>query len=157
VLYEVLVCEKPYANATTPYERINSQLNTPLPTLTDRRPSLPTALNEVLQTATAKDPAQRYTNVQRFAAAFKAAIPVAQRAPVQPLVEALTQRELDILKEMLEGLSNKEIAEKLVLTVETVRWYLRQIYAKLDVHGRSQAIERARQLHLFADGQAGKF
>lgn len=60
--------------------------------------------------------------------------------------EPLTERELDILGLIAEGLSNSEIAEKLVLSVETVRWYTKQIYSKLGVHSRTQASIRARDL-----------
>src|SRR5207237_9439693 len=100
--------------------------------------------------ATAKDPAYRYPNVLRFAAAFRAAIPAPHRSPAQPLAQPLTERELDILKLMIEGLSNQQVAQKLFLTVGTVKWYVNQIYTKLDVHSRHQAIERARQLNLLA-------
>src|SRR5258708_6715070 len=150
VIYEVLVSQKPFPAAPTPVEWINVHLNEPLPHLNMQRPNLPAALNEVLQTATAKDPAQRYPNVLRLAAAFRAAIPAPQRGPAQPLAEPLTERELDILKLMVEGLSNQEIAGKLFLTVGTVKWYVNQIYTKLDVHSRHQAVQRARQLDLIA-------
>src|SRR5262249_13414210 len=86
----------------------------------------------------------------RFAAAFRAAIPDQQRGPAQPLPEPLTERELDILKLMIDGLSNQEIARKLFLTVGTVKWYVNQIYTKLDVHSRHQAVERAQRLNLLA-------
>ncbi len=148
VIYEALASEKPYPRATTPVELIHHHLNTPLPRVTLHRPNLPTVLDEILQTATAKDPSQRYPTVQRFAAAFRAAIPVPSRVQAQPLPEPLTGRELDILQLMVEGLSNQEIAQKLCLALETVRWYVKQIYSKLDVHGRRQATERARQLDL---------
>src|SRR5258706_2275939 len=60
VMYEVLVNEKPFPDATTPYELIRKHLNEPLPPLQTRRSNLPAALNELLQTATPKDPAARY-------------------------------------------------------------------------------------------------
>lgn len=151
VMYEILVSERPFKSATTPVEWINVHLNTPLPHLNLQRPNLPAALNEVLQTATAKDPAHRYPNVTRFAAAFRAATPVPQRGPAQPLATPLTERELDILKLMVEGLSTQEVARKLFLTVGTVKWYINQIYNKLDVHSRYQAIQRALQLNLIAE------
>ncbi|MDX1993999.1 MAG: LuxR C-terminal-related transcriptional regulator [bacterium] len=64
------------------------------------------------------------------------------------LIEPLTEREIDILRLMAEGLSNPEIAERLVLGTETVRWYTKQIYGKLGVHSRTQASMRARDLGL---------
>src|SRR5579859_322862 len=148
VLYETLVGKGPYADATTPVELISRHLNAPIPPLNVHRTNLPAALNEVIRTATAKDPTHRYANMQRFAAAFRAAIPNMQRSPSQPLSEPLTERELEILRLMIAMFSNGEIAERLALTVGTVRWYVNQIYAKLDVHSRRQAIERARQLDL---------
>src|SRR5712692_4635313 len=69
VLYEVLAGEQPFPPSDTLAELLHRQLNTPLPVITERRPSLPAALNEVLQTATAKDPAHRYANALRFASA----------------------------------------------------------------------------------------
>ncbi len=92
VIYETLIAANPYPDASTPYELISKHLNDPLPALSVRRPDLPSALNEVLQTATAKDPAQRYLSVTRFATAFRAALPNLQRATVQPLPEPLTDR-----------------------------------------------------------------
>ncbi|MEO8391753.1 MAG: protein kinase [Chloroflexota bacterium] len=148
VVYEMLVNEKPYPDATTPVELIQHHLNTPLPLIRTRRPNLPAAVDEVLQTATAKNPDHRYANAQRFAAAFRAGLPNLNRAPSQPLIEALTTRELDILRLIVAGLPNGEIAERLVVSPTTVKWYVRQIYTKLDVHNRPQAIERAHQLNL---------
>jgi WD40 repeat protein/serine/threonine protein kinase len=148
IVYELLLGEKPYVDATTPAELISRHLNTPLPKMRPRRPDLPATIDEVLQTATAKNPDHRYPNALRFAAAFRACVPNLQRGPSQPLPEPLTERELCILELLIDGLSNREIADKLVLTVGTVRWYINQIYTKLDVHSRHQAIERARQLKL---------
>ncbi len=154
IVYELLLGEKPYADAATPAELISCHLNTPLPRMRPGRPDLPAAVDEVLQTATAKNPDHRYPNALRFAAAFRACLPNLQRSPAQPLPEPLTERELCILELLIEGLSNREIADKLVLTVGTVRWYINQIYTKLDVHSRHQAIERARQLRLGDTGQS---
>lgn len=65
-----------------------------------------------------------------------------------PLLESLTKRELEILHYQIDGLSNKEIAEQLILSEETVKWHIKNLYNKLHVHRRSQAIARARALHL---------
>lgn len=149
VLFEVLTGEKPFKNATTPVEYIQHHLTTPLPTISTQHKHIPAALDEVLQTATTKDPNQRYANVQRFAAAFRAALPSTQpRIQGQPLVDPLTERELDVLRLIVDGLTNEQIAERLFLSPSTVKWYIKQIYSKLDVHSRHQAIDRARQLRL---------
>ena len=67
------------------------------------------------------------------------------------LIEPLTERELDVLRLMGEGLSNRDIAEQFVISTETVRWYTKQIYSKLGVHSRAQAILRAQELRIFGD------
>ncbi|NJN99546.1 MAG: hypothetical protein HC875_38320 [Anaerolineales bacterium] len=64
------------------------------------------------------------------------------------LIESLSERELELLGLISAGLSNSEIAEKLVVTVGTVKWHLNNIYGKLDVRSRTQAIARARELGL---------
>ena len=67
------------------------------------------------------------------------------------VLEPLTQRELEILRLLAEGLSNREIAQKLYISYETVKWYNKQLYSKLDVHSRSQAVNRAREIGLLDD------
>ncbi|WP_290428947.1 LuxR C-terminal-related transcriptional regulator [Paenibacillus andongensis] len=62
--------------------------------------------------------------------------------------EALTPREVEVLQLIAEGLSNKEIAERLVLTEGTVKLHLHRIYGKLQAKGRVQAIQIARQNRL---------
>lgn len=65
-------------------------------------------------------------------------------------VEPLNARETEILGLMRGGLSNKEIARKTGLSPETVKWYNKQLFAKLDVGSRTQAIARAVELGLLA-------
>jgi LuxR family maltose regulon positive regulatory protein len=64
------------------------------------------------------------------------------------LVEPLSERELEVLRLLASGLSNSEIAEELILSVGTVKAHVHHIYVKLDVHGRVQAVARARELGL---------
>jgi LuxR family transcriptional regulator, maltose regulon positive regulatory protein len=64
------------------------------------------------------------------------------------LVEALTQRELGVLSLIAAGASNQEIAGKLVITVSAVKKHAGNIYGKLGVNSRTQAVARARQLNL---------
>ena len=59
--------------------------------------------------------------------------------------ESLSERECDVLRLVSCGLSNKEIAAKLGFTEGTVKWYMQQIFLKLDVRRRSLAVRRARQ------------
>ncbi len=64
------------------------------------------------------------------------------------LVEALSEREHEILRLIAEGLSNRDIAERLVLSPETIKWYNRQIYGKLGVDSRTKAVAVADQRQL---------
>jgi ATP/maltotriose-dependent transcriptional regulator MalT len=68
------------------------------------------------------------------------------RAPA--LIEPLSGRELDVLRLIAGGLSNKEIADQLFIGVGTVKWYATTIYSKLGVSSRTQAVARAQELGL---------
>jgi LuxR family maltose regulon positive regulatory protein len=59
-------------------------------------------------------------------------------------VEPLTEREQQVLRLLSAGLSSSEVAEELVLSVSTVRSYMKSLYAKLDAHSREEAIEKGR-------------
>ena len=65
---------------------------------------------------------------------------------VQPLVEPLSDRELDILKQVATGASNKEIAMTFVIAEGTVKNHLTSILRKLEVQDRAQAVLKARQI-----------
>jgi LuxR family maltose regulon positive regulatory protein len=69
-------------------------------------------------------------------------------SPSFTLFEDLSSRELDILPFLAAGLSNKAIADELYLSAGTVKWHLKSIYRKLDVHSRTQAVATARDLNL---------
>ncbi|MGF1492546.1 MAG: response regulator transcription factor, partial [Microcoleaceae cyanobacterium] len=68
----------------------------------------------------------------------------------QTLVEPLSERELEVLNCLAEGLSNQDIAEKLVVSLATVKWHASNIYSKLTVKNRSQAVIQARKLGIIA-------
>ena len=61
----------------------------------------------------------------------------------QQVVSPLSQRELDVLRLVVEGLSNQEIADRLILSVETVKTHMRHIMEKLAVSDRTQAAVKA--------------
>ncbi len=65
-----------------------------------------------------------------------------------PLVEPLTERELEVLRLLVAGLSNHAIAQELIITVGTVKRHVNSIYGKLAVNSRTQAVNRAHSLQL---------
>jgi LuxR family maltose regulon positive regulatory protein len=65
-----------------------------------------------------------------------------------PLGEPLSERELKVLRLIVAGCSNREIADRLVIAVSTVKWYVNAIYGKLQVESRTKAIARARELNI---------
>jgi len=66
----------------------------------------------------------------------------------EPLIEPLSQRELKILQLIAQGLSNREIGERLFLALDTIKGHNRKIFDKLQVQSRTEAIARARELGL---------
>ncbi len=97
------------------------------------------AIQALLRLASAQSSVTQYAS--RLLAAF------GEPAPPE-LAEPLSRREREILRLVAAGMSNREIAQALVMTVGTVKWYVNRIYDKLQVRGRVQAIERARALRL---------
>ena len=70
------------------------------------------------------------------------------RKEEQPLVEPLTPRELEVLELIAQGMSNQQVADTLIVSPGTVKWYTSQIYGKLGVKSRTQAVAQARALNL---------
>jgi LuxR family maltose regulon positive regulatory protein len=68
--------------------------------------------------------------------------------PIQPLIEPLSDTQLNILRLVAAGLSNRDIAAKLAITEGTTKWHLNQVYGKLNVCSRTQAVAQARQRKL---------
>ncbi len=73
-------------------------------------------------------------------------LPSAVRQPQSTLIEPLSERELEVLQHIADGLTNHEIADRLYLSLYTVKAHARSIYDKLAVHSRTQAVARAREL-----------
>jgi LuxR family maltose regulon positive regulatory protein len=69
----------------------------------------------------------------------------------QPLVEPLSERELEVLRLVARGDANQEIAEVLVIALDTVKRHVTHIFEKLGVNNRVQAVARARALGLLSD------
>ena len=66
-------------------------------------------------------------------------------APAPAPTETLAPREMEILQLVANGYANKEVADKLMITLSTVCWYLNEIYKKLHVQSRVQAVNKLRQ------------
>jgi LuxR family maltose regulon positive regulatory protein len=66
----------------------------------------------------------------------------------QPLIEPLSQREIEVLRLIAQGLSNLEICKRLFIALNTVKGHNRMIFDKLQVQSRTEAVARARELGL---------
>jgi LuxR family maltose regulon positive regulatory protein len=88
-------------------------------------------------------------DVGAYAARLLAAFPdTPSPPPSQPLAEPLSERELEVLRLVAGGLTNRQIADRLVIAVSTVKSHTNSIYGKLGVRNRTQAVARARDLDL---------
>jgi serine/threonine protein kinase len=146
-LYEMITGEHPFKDCSS-VERLYKHLNEPLPSIVHLPEDMRDTVNEIIQRATAKNPDQRYPDVLALAVAFREVIGRGDSARALNVIEQLTWREQEVLQLITEGRSNKEIADKLFVTLATVRWHIRQVYKKLGVRSRVQAIIRARELDL---------
>ncbi|MDT8304723.1 MAG: protein kinase [Anaerolineae bacterium] len=146
-LYEMITGQHPFAGCSD-VERMYRHMNDPLPAIGPLAQQTAGDINQIIQLATAKDPANRYDHVLAFAESLQQAVTDEDGAGLE-LLQVLTRRELDVLQLLTEGMSNQEIADKLVISLSTVKWYNKQVYDKLQVSSRTQAALRARQLKLF--------
>lgn len=99
-------------------------------------------------------PAKSMINAVKFMAMGEQYAPIdfmtaVDEAPAHPLADKLTPRELQVLKGLTEGKSNKEIARDLEITEPTVKLHMKTLYRKLDASNRTQAALIAREAGLF--------
>ncbi|MBE0687786.1 MAG: LuxR family transcriptional regulator [Anaerolineaceae bacterium] len=90
-------------------------------------------------------------NVDKLLAAFtttQAVLVSPTKNPQSELIEPLSQRELEVLQLICQGFSNQEICQRLFLALDTVKGHNRRIFEKLQVHRRTEAIAKARELNL---------
>ncbi len=76
---------------------------------------------------------------------------MAKHTQVQPLLEPLSERELQVLQLLAQGASNLEIAQELVIVVDTVKRHISRIFSKLGVQNRVQAVRQAEELGLLIE------
>ncbi|HML23495.1 MAG TPA: LuxR C-terminal-related transcriptional regulator [Aggregatilinea sp.] len=100
----------------------------------------------LLADASARGVMPDYT--RKLLAAFEAEPDGASQTVSQPLAEPLSERELEILRLVASGLSNREISERLFLAMSTVKGHNRNIFDKLNVKRRTEAVARAQELGL---------
>ncbi len=96
----------------------------------------------LLREATRRGVAPSYVSL------LEAAIASAGRTRRQPLVEPLSDRELEVLRLLATALSGPEIADQLVVSLNTIRSHTKAIFAKLGVNSRRAAVSRASELDL---------
>lgn len=89
--------------------------------------------------------------LQQILGAFPVTKPIIQMVSSQALVEPLTEREMEVLALLAQRLSNNEIANILVISPETVKRHTINIYQKLGVNKRRQAVTKGYELGLLAD------
>jgi LuxR family transcriptional regulator, maltose regulon positive regulatory protein len=106
-----------------------------------------------LQRGPAKDERRLRNYAQRVLAAFDA--PTAPKAMAQAaeLPEPISGREREVLVLVAKGLTNQQIAARLVISIRTVKKHVENIHGKLGVQNRTQAVARARELRLLDDNE----
>jgi LuxR family maltose regulon positive regulatory protein len=102
--------------------------------------------------ARARDRAPHAGFVERLLAAFSPARAIAEDVlgALPAVIEALTEREHEVLALIADGLTNREIGQRLYIAAGTVKAHTSSIYSKLDVHSRTQAVARAQALGILS-------
>jgi LuxR family maltose regulon positive regulatory protein len=115
----------------------------------DEGPPMARLLYEALTRGIAPDYARRLLAAFPIKEPEQTDPPRAQ-APQSELIEPLSEREIEVLELIAEGLTNQEIANRLYLALNTVKVHTRNINGKLGVHNRTQAVARARALGILS-------
>jgi len=108
-------------------------------------------MHKLLHQAAAEGIAPEYVSKLLAACDVSESGSVGERFPrtrIQPLIEPLSERELEVLRLLATGLSTSGIAQELFVAVSTLRSHAKSIYSKLNVHSRHEAVARAKELNL---------
>jgi LuxR family transcriptional regulator, maltose regulon positive regulatory protein len=105
------------------------------------------AVAELLKLAAARQGTAHRDYLERLLAAFPTVLDAIPPAGAR-LIEPLTQREAEVLRLLAQGLSNREIAQKLFVSEGTVKTHVHNLHRKLGAQSRTQALAIARELHL---------
>jgi len=103
-------------------------------------------MTELLRQAASRGIAPDY--VGRLLAAIEPAPAPERPLPAPLLLDPLSDRELEVLRWLSTDLSGPEIAEELVVSMNTIKTHIKRIYSKLNAHSRYEAVERAKELDL---------
>jgi LuxR family maltose regulon positive regulatory protein len=108
------------------------------------------ALKAWLQHSRPKDDLALREYARRVLAAFEATLPGKPHPGTHPggLPEPLSEREQEVLALVAKGLTNQQIATRMVISIRTVKKHVENIHGKLGVQNRTQAVSRARELGL---------
>ncbi|HEU4387331.1 MAG TPA: LuxR C-terminal-related transcriptional regulator [Blastocatellia bacterium] len=108
-------------------------------------------LGQLYQTLKKRDISLGFSRdyVERLLLVVKATAPERSTAQGVTLVEEFSERELEVMRLIAAGLSNQEIADKLFVAVTTIKWHVTNIFGKLGVRTRTQAVAKAKHLNLF--------
>jgi LuxR family maltose regulon positive regulatory protein len=115
-----------------------------LVSLSDEHDPLRSYINDLISGFEPESPSSPKTQTKPRSKAKTELHPLAREAGIEPLSE----RELDVLRLMAGGLTNQEIADSLVISLNTVKTHVKNILAHLDASNRTEAIAHARQLGL---------
>lgn len=154
-LYEILIGTQPFLGLSA-IERLFKHINDPIPLIDTLDLRVRDEINNVIQRATAKNPKHRYEDVFAMAVAFRDAAKLSETGRAADLLETLTLREQEILRLVVDGHTNRQIAQDLYIELSTVKWFIRQIYSKLGVRSRKQAVVRARASKLLMSDVAAE-
>lgn len=166
LLFEMLAGQRPF-HGDTMSQVVLSIVTEPFPDLETLRPDCPIALVDLVYRMCEKDRLARIRSMRQVGLELENIIQgvadLSEASTIIPaphptsrfdvqLIEPLTVREAEILALLAEGLSDREIGERLFLDAKTIKWYNQQIYDKLGLEkpnrNRKEAVAKARMLGL---------